>query len=125
MTPDGTLLAASVLGAMSVVAVAAIVALRGGPRRRPAATPGLLGGRVRLSSRSLERAIVIAALLLVVLVQEAASSIEVLYASVFAGVCVAFSIRRGAFLALPAKEPGPDDQADDGYVDGTAGPRHG
>lgn len=125
MTPETSLLAGSLLGALVVAVVAAGVALRGGPRRRSAVTPGLLGGRVRLSSRSLERVIVIAAILLVVLVHEAASSIESLGAAIFAAVCVAFSIRRGAFLPLPAKEPGADDHIDDGYVDGTVGPKHG
>jgi hypothetical protein len=125
MDGSGDQLAGALLGALVVASLGAAAALWGGPRRRPAVTPGVVGGRVRLSSRSLERAVLIVAAVLLMVLLDVAASVETVAAAVFSAMCVTFSIRRGAFLALPAKEPGPEDHVEDGYVDSTIGAHRG
>lgn len=122
MDVDALRLLAALAGAITVASLAAGVALAGGPRRRPAMTPGVTGGRVRLPSRALERmALVAVGIVLGLLSWLAEASAPGVIASLFAAVCLAFALRRGAMLALATREAGPDDAADDGYVDGIPG----
>lgn len=125
MEHDAVRLGGALVGALVVAGVGVGVAVFGGPRRRAAMTPGVTGGRVRLPSRALERCVLAAAAILLALFVAHRSTPSTTIAAVFALACLAFAVRRGAFLALAAREPGPDDHVDDGYVDATQGPRHG
>jgi len=125
MDVDAVRLGGALTGALVVAAIGVAVAVRGGPRRRPSMTPGVTGGRVRLPARALERVILAAAAILLGLILARAASPSTVIGAVFALSCLAFAVRRGAFLPLAAREPGPDDHVDDGYVDATQGPRHG
>lgn len=124
MDVDALRLGGALLGALFVAALGVGVALRGGPRRRPGMTPGVTGGRVRLPARALERVALTAAAVLLALLLLAAPTPSMAVAAIFATSCLAFAVRRGAFLALAARELGPDDHVDDGYVDATQGQRH-
>jgi hypothetical protein len=117
-------LSGALVGALVVATVAVAVAVYGGPRRRPAMTPGVTGGRVRLPSRALERAVIAAAGILVAMLVATHGTPGSVIAATFAVACLAFAVRRGSFPGLAAREPGPDDQVDDGYVDATQGLRH-
>jgi hypothetical protein len=125
MDVDAVRLGGALLGAFVVAGVGVGIALRGGSRRRPAMTPGVTGGRVRLPARALERVALAASGILLAALLSRSATPSMAIAAVFAMACLAFAVRRGAFLALAAREPGPDDHVDDGYVDATQGPRHG
>ena len=125
MVVDTLRLGGAMTGALVIAAIAVGVALRGGPRRRPPTTPGVTAGRVRLSARALERVVLAAAAVMLGLILGRVASPSAVLAAGFATSCLAFAVRRGAFLQLSAREPGPDDHVDDGYVDATQGARHG
>lgn len=119
MDVDALRLLAALAGAVVVAVVAVAAALTGGPRRRPAMTLGVTGGRVRLPSRAMERmalvAVGVTAGLMFWLTPAAPAT---LITGTFVVVALTFTLRRGAMLPIAPREVGPDDIADDGYVDG-------
>jgi hypothetical protein len=124
MEHDAMRLGGALVGALVVATLAVGIAVAGGPRRRLAMTPGVTGGRVRLPSRALERVLIATAAVLLALLLGHLATVEAVIAATFAVACLAFAVRRGAFPGLAAREAGPDDDVDDGYVDATQGSRH-
>ncbi len=118
------------VGAGLFAVIAVVVSVVGGPRRRGRMTLGVQGGRVRLPSRTLERVLLVACCIAVVVIVSTLGrhldrdrAAVAFFATAWSASVVVFAIRRGAFMAL---RPGVGaDRFDDGYVDAETDGRPG